>query len=251
MRILLLIHKDLKPPLVRQKLKDIENLPCKTEHDVYHGLCDLGHDVHILGIEKSLEEVRQKISSLKPHVVFNLVENFTEEGHPDHNLVSYMETLGVKHTGCSAKGLLISRDKALSKKILKYHNILTPDFFTIAKESDLKRNFNCKYPAIVKLLKEDASLGISQKSIVKKEEELRERAQFLWKNYGSSLIVEDFIEGREIYVSILGHHHLKSLTPWELFFGGVEGNKVATYKAKWDLSYRKKTWHSCWKSQKP
>ena len=244
MKVLLLVHQDLVPPEEKKSQKIIDLASWKTEYDVLRGLKNLGHDVFVLGIFSDLKPLRQAVETFKPHVVFNLLEEFAGEAMFDQNVVSYLEALGVKYTGCNPKGLILARDKALSKKILSYHGLLVPDFFVLEKGKPVTFPNHLDYPLFVKIINEEGSLGISQASVVTNEKQLRERVDFLFQKYQSSVIVEKYIEGREIYVGVLGNteRSLETLPPLELFFGNMTdtGFAIATNKAKWDLSYRKK-----------
>jgi D-alanine-D-alanine ligase len=126
LRVLCLMHDYLVPPEDDSKY-DI-SVPWKTEFDVKNTLDVMGHEVRTVGVGDDLGVIRTAIKDVSPHIVFNLMENFTEVGVFDQNIVSYLELLKVPYTGCNPRGLMLSRDKALSKQLLAYHRIPVPDF---------------------------------------------------------------------------------------------------------------------------
>ncbi len=241
MKVIVLVHYTLIPPDEPDK-KTLEGQPWETEYHVINTLKKLNHDVRAVGLNDDLSVLREAVEEFKPHVVFNLLEEFAGEAVFDHYIVSYLEMLRIKYTGCNPRGLMLARDKALSKKIMKYHRIKTPDFVVFRKHQSVRVPAKLKYPLFVKTLNEEASLGISQESIVNNKEQLVKRVQYLFDQYDTDAIAETFIKGREFYVGIYGNSQLTVLPPWELFFDKVpEANpKIATSTVKWDLAYRKK-----------
>jgi D-alanine-D-alanine ligase len=124
MKILMLVHPDLVPPEeVDEDQVNWDKILWATEYDVKKGLLKAGHEVEILGVADELKAIRVAVKRLEPHIVFNLLEEFKGEAILDQNVVSYLELLGAAYTGCNPKGLIIGRDKALSKKILSYHKL--------------------------------------------------------------------------------------------------------------------------------
>lgn len=241
MRILLLVHPDLIPPKgVKESQFDREKELWVTEYDVNKGLKNADHEVEVLGVSDELRAIRVAVKRYEPHVVFNLLEEFKGEAIFDQNVVSYMELLGAAYTGCNPKGLIIGRDKALSKKILTYHKIATPKFQVIPKNNPKKRLKDQGYPQIVKCLNEEASLGLSQASIVTSLEKLRERAEFIHEQFRTDAITEQFVEGKEYFVGIIGNYRLQALPVWELKFEKTEHPDKEFYstKAKFDQKYR-------------
>jgi D-alanine-D-alanine ligase len=153
-----------------------------------------------------------------------------------------LELLRVPYTGCNPRGLMISREKALAKKLLIYHRIRVPDFHVFPKGRKGKRPRRLGFPLIVKSLTEHASLGISQASLVHSDEELAERVSFVHRRIATDAIVERFIEGREIYVGVIGNERLTALPPRELVFEHARSDSpmIATARAKHDLEYQKR-----------
>ena len=155
-RILVLTHPDLVPPEDDGKLTPREAFEVKTEYDVISTLRELGHDVHVLGVQWELRPIREAVDVIKPDIVFNLLEEFHGETVYDHNVVSYLELIKMPYTGCNPRGLMISRGKALSKKLLAYHRIRVPDFAVFPLGRKVRRPRHLAFPLIVKSL---AGLG--------------------------------------------------------------------------------------------
>lgn len=243
-RILVLVREGLEPPETIQNMSDekIGNAPWKTEYDVAVTLEELGHEVKVLGIYDDLAVLRKAIKEFNPHIAFNLLEEFGGEAQYDHNVVTYLELLKVPYTGCNPKGLLISRDKALSKKLLAYHRIRIPHFSVFPVRCRIRRPKHLNFPLFIKSAVEDASLGISQASLVKNDEALNARISFVHEQIGKDAIAEEFIEGRELYVGILGNKRLETFPVWELLFEKKPEDQplIATARAKWNLKYQKK-----------
>ncbi len=242
LRILVLTHPDLAPPDDLSTLSAKEQFEIKTEIDVITTLRGLGHDVLVLGVQWELRPIREAVEAFKPDIVFNLLEEFHGETTYDHNVVGFLELMKVRYTGCNPRGLMLSRGKALSKKLLTYHRIRVPDFAVFPMGRKVRRPRDLSFPLIVKSLIEHSSLGISKASIVNNDEELTERVRFVHERVGTDAIAEQFISGRELYVSVLGNDRLVAFTPWELVAEKSEPNEplIATARAKHDIDYQQK-----------
>jgi D-alanine-D-alanine ligase len=241
LRVVLLTHEALKPPASLAGLSEEEIEPFKTEYDVRWGLEQLEHEISIVGISDSLAPLRESIKSFRPHVVFNLLEEFRDQRIYSHAIVSYLELLRVPYTGCGPRGMALTHDKALSKKILQYHRIRAPRFVTVdpGRKPRLRRDMD--FPLIVKGLAEESSEGISEASVVYSQEKLRERVEFVHRSLGPA-IVEQYIPGREVYCAVLGNRRAEVLPLVELEFKDLRPNApfVATSRVKWNLDYQKK-----------
>jgi len=242
LRILVLLHADLAPPSDLRSLTDDERQEMVTETDVIKALKKLGHQTIVLGLADDLGPVRQAVQQHQPHLAFNLLEEFRGDTSFDYSLVAYLEAMGVPYTGCNPRGMIIARDKALSKKVVTYHRLLSPRFVVFRSDRKIVRPKRLGFPLIVKSLTEDSSLGISEASVVKSEEKLIERVEFIHRHVGTHALVEQYIEGRELYVTVLGHSRLKILPPWELSFDELRSDapRIATSRAKWDQQYQKR-----------
>jgi D-alanine-D-alanine ligase len=241
LRILALVHESLVPPDVAPE-GALPGAEWKTEYDVVHTLRKLGHEVRPLGVGSDLGVIRAAIEEMKPHVAFNLLEGFDDVPIWDQNVVAYLELLKVPYTGCNARGLMLSRDKAIAKKLLAYHRIPVADFTVFPRGRAVKRPKRLVFPLFVKSLTMDSSIGISQASVVEDEDELKERVRFIHESIGTDALVERYIEGRELYVGILGNQRLQVLPVWELLFTKMpeEKRKIATERLKWSLTYQKR-----------
>jgi len=241
LRVLALLYEKLVPP-EGAKEAEARTAEWKTEYDVVTTLRALGHEVLPLGVGGDLGPIRRAVEEFKPHLAFNLLEAFDEVATWDQNVVAYLELLKVPYTGCNSRGLLLARDKAITKKLLTYHRIPVADFAVFPMGRPVRRPKRLAFPLIVKSLTLDASIGISQASVVENEEKLAERVRFIHESIGTDALVESYIEGRELYVGIVGNDRLTVLPIWELFFTNMpeEQRKIATERLKWSLTYQKK-----------
>ena len=244
LRVLVLMHEDLIPPASIEGYSEKEFTPWKTEYDVMVTLRDdLEHDVQALGLASDLSVLRKAIEEFNPHIAFNLMEEFHGVSVYDHHVVSYLELMKRRYTGCNPRGLLLAHDKALSKQILAYHRVPVPEFAVFPpgkRPIHIPRRMS--FPLLVKSLTEEGSVGIAQASIVHDDEQLRERVEFVHQSLGTDAIAERFIEGRELYVGVIGNNRLQTLPVWELLFTKLPEDKprIATAKVKWDVDYQKK-----------
>jgi D-alanine-D-alanine ligase len=242
-RVLVLMHADLMPPDDIAGKPDAEVSEYKTEYDVVTGLRELGHEVQPLGLFDDLTPLRRAIQNFTPHIVFNLLEEFRGEQMLDQNVVSYLELVQVPYTGCNPRGLMIARDKALSKKILHYHRIRVPRFAVVPAGRKLRRKpARLEYPLIVKSQVEQASLGIAEASLVNNDEKLAERIEFMHANVGTSLILEQYVDGRELYLGVMGNTRLQALPVWELEMRRLRSDapRIATRRVKWNLKFQER-----------
>ena len=242
LRILGLMHPQLVPPESLDGQTPEQINVWKTEFDVVSHLRSVGHEVRALGVQYELLPMRDAVEEFKPHIVFNLLEEFHGEVLLDQNVVSFLELLKVSYTGCNPRGMIISRGKALSKKLVLYHRIRVPDFAVFPMGRKVKRPRRLAYPLIVKSLIEHASVGIAQASVVDTDEKLAERVRFIHERVGTDAIAEQFIEGRELYVSVMGNERLTAFPAWELVAEkqADDAPLIATRKVKHDLEYQQR-----------
>jgi D-alanine-D-alanine ligase len=242
LRILALMHEDLLPPEDVGGI-DTAEVDWKMEFDVTATLKKVGHEVHNLGIGGDLGVIRKAIDERSPHIVLNLLEHFHGVPVFDQNVVSYLELLRIPYTGCNPRGLMLARDKALSKKLLAYHRIPVPEFavYPIGKRT-IRRPKRLQFPLIVKSLTAEASTGISQASVVEDDDKLAERVRFMHETFGTDCIVERYIDGRELYVGVIGNQRLQVFPVWELLFTKMPDElwHIATDRVKWSRIYQKK-----------
>lgn len=242
LRVALLVHEDFLPPDDLGELPEKEREHYKTEHAVHQALLELGHEPHYVAVSDDLGPIRGILHGWKPDVSFNLIMEFRNIGALQVHIASYLELLGASFTGCNSAGILLTRDKVLSKKILRFHRIRTPRFALFRQGRVVRKPAALRFPLIVKSKSEEASLGISQASIVRSEEKLAERVAFIHENVEPEALAEEYIEGRELTVSVLGNERLTTFPPWELFFRNLpeSSEAIATERAKFDLAYQKR-----------
>ncbi len=196
----------------------------------------LGHRVSILGVHGDVKRLIAGLSRRKPELVFNLMEMFGQNVFGDIPVTGLLDLLGVRYTGSGPGELYLSQDKGLTKKLLAFEEILYPRYAVFSRQAAFETGGNLRMPLFVKPLRSDASLGIGGKSLVHDAVALMERVAAIHKELDDSALAEEYIEGREFYVGVLGNGQPKALPPIEVDFTGFpEGvPKVMDSKAKWD-----------------
>jgi D-alanine-D-alanine ligase len=242
LRIIVLVHEDLVPPETLDGLSEKEKIEVKTEFDVITTLKKMGHEVFPIGLYNQLNVIGNALLEHKPHIAFNLLEEF--HGYPlyDQHVVSYLELMKQAYTGCNPRGMTLAHDKALTKMILAYHRIPVPNFAVFPMNRKIKRPKRLTFPLLVKSISEEGSVGIAQASIVYDDEKLKQRVEFIHRQNKTAAIVEQYIKGREIYVGLIGNTNIQTYTPWELVMEKLpEGSEnIATLKVKWDPAYQER-----------
>ena len=224
----------------KEEFSDPDNM--YTENDVYQALLANGYEVRCLGLFDDLAPLFVEMKEFQPDVIFNMVEIFANKTQFEKNIAAVLEMIGTPYTGASSESLFVCNDKALHKKILRFHRLRVARFHTFYRGHRIWLPKHIKLPAIIKPLCEEASRGISQASVVDSAESFVERIRFIQENMKMDAIAEEYIEGRELYVTVLGSKQLTVLPPREMNFGQLseEEPRIATYKAKWDEKYRKR-----------
>ncbi|MEN1704131.1 MAG: ATP-grasp domain-containing protein [Planctomycetota bacterium] len=237
LRILMLTQADLVPPERADSDEQINRAPWRTDYDVRNALRELGHDVIVSGSDSSLDQLRAELDEARPDLVFNLLEMFAQRSEFLPHVLSYLELRGQPYTGCNPIGMSFSVRKPLQRKILRHHRIATPEFAVARMNKQFSRPSRLEFPLIVKSISEHGSIGISQASVVANDERLADRIAFIHGNVGTDALVEEFIEGRELYVGILGNTRLTALPIWELGFDNLRDGapNIATSRLKWDV----------------
>jgi D-alanine-D-alanine ligase len=245
MRILVLfdVHRPIGPDetFSVRSLRREEEKP--TEADVLACLRKLGHEVETLAVYDEVRVVLEKKDAFKPDVVFNLCETFFSDRAHEPNIPALLELMKVPYTGAGPEALMLCKDKALAKKLLSYHRIRVARFLVSPRDRPLRRLGKFAYPAFVKPIGEESSDGIALASLAKNETEALERSRFLHERFESDAMIEEYVEGRELYLGVLGNKRLTVFPPREIFFGEPpqeDSPRFATAKAKWDDAYRKK-----------
>ena len=241
LRVAVVMLKDFVPPVSIEGLSDKEIAPFKTEYDVLVTLDDMGHQAHAIGLYDDLGELRSALREHRPHIVFNLLEEFHGFNLYMPFVLGYLELLKQPYTGCNPYALMLTHSKALVKKILKYHRVRTPDFAVFPWGRAVRRPRHLTFPLLVKSTTEHGSVGISQSSVVYDDAQLAERVKFVHEQMETDAIAEQYIDGRELYVGVIGNRRLQTFPVWELLFKNLpeDAPRIATEKVKWDLRYQK------------
>ncbi|HEY7840426.1 MAG TPA: D-alanine--D-alanine ligase [Gammaproteobacteria bacterium] len=241
LRILVMMHEDLVPPDSLKGHSESEIAQWRTEFDVVSALRKMRHEVRPLGVHDDLGVIRQAIADWKPDITFNLLEEFHGNSVFDYHVVGFLELMKQAYTGCNPRGLLLAHDKGLAKKILSYHRIRTPRFAVIPRRAPIRLPRRLRFPLFVKSLIEEGSYGIAHASIAHTEEKFRERVEYLQEKLDTPVIAEEYVEGRELYLAVLGNRRLQALPVIELQFGKLpeDAPRIATHKVKWDPRYQK------------
>lgn len=240
LKITILVNKQVTPN--DPEYERIEEDWAEVEHDIWDALDAKGHKVDILGVKDDEKELFEGLVKDKSDIVFNVCEAFKDDSRLEIHVAALLELLGKKFTGSSPEGLLLGQNKGLAKQVLSYHGIRFPKFTVYPiGEIDVSPS-DLRFPLIVKPLKEDSSIGISESSLVKNDDALQERVRFIHEKMEQEAIVEEFIEGREFYVGVWGNNGDVEVLPIiELDFANVPDNKpkIYSFRAKWDAEYRK------------
>ncbi len=240
LKVVLLADERLLPTGDLKNYSEKQRMLRKTEYDVKQAVESLGHQLIPIGVSNDLSTIRGAMDAHKPDIVFNLVEEFDGIGHFDQHVVSFLELRRQAYTGCNPRGLTIARDKALTKKILAYDGLKVPEFAIFPMNRGKKRPSSLEFPLFVKSLTEEGSIGISGASIVRDDVRLMERVEYIHRTAESAALAEQYIEGREIYVGVMGNERVTVLPPWEFFVENrPEGAPlIATGRGKWDPDYQ-------------
>ncbi|MEE9133332.1 MAG: D-alanine--D-alanine ligase [Gemmatimonadota bacterium] len=222
--------------------EEVEAEVPEAEYEVAEALMENGHDVHLVGFRDNLRRLLDRLESFEPDLVFNSCESFMGKARYDYGVTALLEMKGYRYTGSPPEALLLARDKATSKKILAYHEIQVPAFQVYGVGEEVKPPAGIDFPLIVKPTHEDASVGIAQSSVVNDPDSLKERVAFIHRNLNQPAIAEQLIDGRELYVGMIGNRRLQVLPIVEMTFDKIPDpeKKIATYSAKWDLDYRER-----------
>ena len=222
--------------------REVDEKVEEAEYDVARALMAGGHDVLMIGIGDDVAPLLTKLAAFQPRLVFNGCEGFRKNARHEYAIAALLDMYGYRYTGSSPTALLVARNKSLTKKVLAFHGIRVPAFAEFHEGDALVRPSELRFPLIVKPLLEDASIGIAQASVVEDDASLKQRIEFIHTKYHQAAIVEELVEGREVYVGLLGNDELEVLPLTEMTFGEPETgeHRIATYKAKWDEDYRKK-----------
>jgi D-alanine-D-alanine ligase len=241
-RVLVLFDTAGTPPENQDFTEDLKTDDWAAEAHVIDALKTLGHEVRTIGVWDEPGMIIDEIKANPPDVVFNMTEHFNAVSAYDRNVAGLLEMMGVPYTGSSPTGLTLCKNKGMAKELLAYHKIRVPNFALFSPRATIKKPPHLKFPLFVKPAEEEASYGISQDSFVETEESLEERIRFIHERMNQTALAEEYIEGREIYVSLMGNDRLQVFPLREVIFSEFPDDqpKFATFKAKWDDAYRKR-----------
>lgn len=242
LNVLIVFDTEGTPPKDQDFTEYLKKEDWASEASVVEALEHLGHNVRMLGLYDNIDPIIKEIKENRPDVIFNQMENYQGMSIYEKNMPALFELIHIPYTGCSAAGLMVCKNKAMSKEIMKYHKIKVPNFQIFRKGSSRKLHRKLKFPMVVKPLQEEASIGIAQASFVEDETHLFDRLSFIHNSFNMHAIVEEYVNGRELYIGVLGNKRLRVFPARETKFTNVpdEDPKIVTYKAKWDKKYRKK-----------
>jgi D-alanine-D-alanine ligase len=223
MKIAILHTRDALEPPVDPILDQLEGALKKNDHETRR-----------IVVDDSVEPLVADLTRDRPDLVFNLAESFGGKSALESNVAALLNLLKLRYTGSSPAGLMLAGDKTLTKKVLTFHGIQTARFATVYRGM-VDWAGDIDFPLILKPPQEDASLGITQKSIVNDVKELLETMSSLQSEYQSPVLAEEFIDGREFYVGVLGNSNAQALPIIELDFSGYPKGlpKIASWAAKW------------------
>lgn len=240
---ILALFDAVRPTTLDQDLSaELQTVDWKTEAAVLAALRELGHPHATLALFDDMDLLRQKLQAFQPDVIFNLVDQFRNDRALDQHIAAYLAMHDLPFTGCGPTALALCKNKAIAKRLVASHGIRTARFVTIPRGRRLLAPPPLAFPLIVKPLREEASYGISGAAFVKTLAQYRARVRYLEGRTGDDILVEEYIDGRELYVSLIGHRHPQVCPIRELVFGNLPPGapRIATYQAKWDLAYRRR-----------
>jgi D-alanine-D-alanine ligase len=224
--------------------KEVQAEVDEQEYEVAEALMEYKHEVLLVGVHDDLHHMFERLAAFKPDLVFNCAEGFHEHSRLDYIFAALLEAEGYHYTGAPPIALLTTRNKAMSKKILAWHGLKVPGFVTYRRTEEVVEAPSLAFPLIVKPLQEDASEGIAQASVVQDLAGLKERVHFIHETFRQPAIAEEFVEGRELYISVLGNGtNLEILPIIEMAFDKEKSRpeeRIATKAAKWDVPYRER-----------
>ncbi|HUF26572.1 MAG TPA: ATP-grasp domain-containing protein [Gemmatimonadaceae bacterium] len=197
-------------------------------------LLEAGHVPRCIVIDRTVAPVIEALSADPPELVVNIAESFGGKSAMESNVAALLNLLGLRYTGSSPAGLLLAGDKSLTKKVLSFHGIRSPEFATVYRGA-LDWAGDIAFPLIVKPPQEDASLGITRASVVHDLRALLEQIDALQQQYQQPVLVEEFVDGREFYVGVLGNANARALPVVELDFSAFPPDRprIASWEAKW------------------
>jgi len=226
-----------------KEIRNRRNVEPEMEYQVANALRKNGHEVVLIGIHDDLRAMSTRLGEFKPDLVFNATEAFLDNSNLDFLVPALLEAEGYRYTGAPPLALLVTRNKSMSKKVLAFHGINVPGFRSY-RVGEKPTEETLRFPLIVKPLQTDASEGISQASIVHDMTAFAERVAWVHERFSQPAIAEEYIEGRELYATMVGNGDSVEVLPIvEMLFEGAgtrPEERIATQYAKWDMAYRRR-----------
>lgn len=227
-----------------KEIKNRRSAEPEMEYQVANALVKNGHEVLLIGVHDDVRDMSARLGEWKPDLVFNATEAFLDNSNLDYLVPALLEAEGYRYTGAPPLALLVTRNKSMSKKVLAFHGIKVPQFRSYRVGEAPSGDDGLRFPLIIKPLQSDASEGISQASIVHDATSFAERVAWVHERFAQPAIAEEYIEGRELYATLIGNGDKVEMLPIvEMVFeeaGSRPEDRIATQYAKWDLGYRKR-----------
>lgn len=195
-----------------------------------------GHTANVFAVEGDITKLVAGLKRRKPDLVFNVLEEFGSSLYGSVSVAGILDALGYPFTGGGPGELYVRQDKSLAKKLLRFEKIPTPDFAVFSLDAEMETGGNLRPPFFVKPLRMDASIGISGKSLVSTTKELLDRVKWIHEKIGDAALAEEYVEGREFYIGVLGNVAPTAFPPMEVDFSKMPADKprIMSSKAKWD-----------------
>lgn len=193
----------------------------------------LGHQAELLPLGDNLGAFVRRLEGYTPDIVFNLCEGFWGDARQEMNVAGLFELLGLPFTGSSSLTLGLTQNKAYTKALLQQKGLSTPAWCLVKPGGKLPDVSELQFPLIVKPACEDASQGIEPASVVDSDAELQQRVRYVLKSYRQPALVEEFIVGRELNVTVLGEKKQKVLPLAEIVFAAELERPMVCFDSKW------------------
>lgn len=212
----------------RKKKTDIEAIT--------DALRDLGHEPSVMAID-GRPQTLTTLARSNADLYFNLVESYAGDDTKEMHFAAFLDLVGKRYTGAGPHGSFLAMDKAIAKKLIRYHDLYTP-YSVVMNKGRVEHAQDIAFPVIVKPASEDASKGIDAASVVHSLKDLFERIAYVQDEFDSPALIEEYIEGREIYAAVLGNERPEALPLVELDLSKLPDGmpKIAGYEVKFDVT---------------
>ena len=229
-RVLVLVHPQFRPDRAPKRMG--------TERDIWLALRRLGHSVEVAGVSEDLRKFDRVLAAFRPHIVVNLLEEFRSEAVFDFHVISYLESLSIPFTGCNPRGMILSRGKFLIGQVAGGLGIRTPKSLLMPRGARKVPEGLPPFPLFVKLNREHASLGIRESNLVRSERQLKQTCRRLKQDFASEIIIQEYINGDDVSVSVWGNQVIEVFAPRKLQVKGAR--RVSTARLKFSVAYQRR-----------